>query len=111
MKIPCETCNGTGTVHQYFEIETGVNKWEKVWEDVECEDCNGTGKIEVSTEEYIRQCTTEELVNWLLKYFNPDELIVLWIKYKYPMYKMPDGAKRTDYKEVLRRWLKEKGDE
>lgn len=66
-RMKCKHCNGTGKVRGYFYEKTGVNKWEKVWGDSPCEECNGTGEIEVTNEEWLRQCTTEQLAEILFQ--------------------------------------------
>jgi len=64
--MKCKHCNGTGKVRGYFYEKTGVNKWEKVWGDSPCDECGGTGKIQQTNEEWLRSCTTEELVKMIL---------------------------------------------
>ena len=61
--MKCKHCNGTGKVRGYFYEKTGVNKWEKVWGDSPCDECNGTGEIELTEQEYIQTCNTEQLAD------------------------------------------------
>ena len=65
--MKCLTCNGTGKERRCFYEKTGVDKWEKVWDDVPCEECNGTGEIEVTNEEWLEQASTEEKAKLLSK--------------------------------------------
>ena len=55
--MKCPKCNGRGTVG-YFHIDHFV--------DVECGRCHGSGEVsevEMTNEEYIRTCSTAELVH------------------------------------------------
>ena len=52
----CEFCGGTGEVEVVGDSITDV-----------CDKCGGPGEVELTNEEYIRTCSTEELVNFLSK--------------------------------------------
>ena len=55
----CPKCNGRGTVG-YYDVDHFV--------DVECDRCHGSGEVsevEMTNEEYLRSCTTEQLAEWL----------------------------------------------
>lgn len=57
----CPKCNGRGTVG-YFHIDHFV--------DIECDRCNGSGEVsevEMTNEEWLRQCTTMELAEFIRK--------------------------------------------
>lgn len=62
---------------------------------------------EVTNDEWRRTCSTEEFASWLMKHFSRDDIIVLWTKHNYPTRETADGLKCADYKEAIRRWLKE----
>ena len=63
--MKCEHCNGTGKVRKYFYEKTDVNKWEQVWGDCPCNKCNGTGKIEITNDEWRKDCSAEEFAKWI----------------------------------------------
>ena len=55
----CPKCNGRGTVG-YFHIDHFV--------DIECDRCNGSGEVsevEMTNEEWIKSCTTEQLAEFI----------------------------------------------
>lgn len=54
----CPKCNGRGTVG-YFHIDHFV--------DIECDRCHGSGEVPMTNEEWLRSCTTEQLVIFLAK--------------------------------------------
>ena len=60
--MKCKKCNGTGRLLEPFYDTTGLIANFKG--DI-CFVCNGTGKIEQTNEEWIRSCSTEELVEWI----------------------------------------------
>ncbi len=62
----------------------------------------------LTNEEWRRTCSTEDFASWLMKHFSRDDIIVLWAKHNYPTRETADGLKCADYKEAIRRWLKEK---
>ena len=53
--MKCKHCNGTGKI----KMPTFDDAMPILEED--CGKCHGTGEIEVTNEEYIRSCSTEEL--------------------------------------------------
>ncbi len=55
----CPKCNGKGKTTEY----DGVRKF---WCDYKCEVCNGTGEVEMTNEEWLRQCNTEQLAEYVL---------------------------------------------
>ena len=85
----CPKCNGRGTVG-YFHIDHFV--------DIECDRCNGSGEVQMTNEEYLKSCTTEQLAEWMALRLNPGILLALRMKYHC-----------TDINAV-REWLKEKHD-
>ena len=54
--MKCPKCNGRGTVG-YYDVDHFL--------DVECDRCNGSGEVEMTNEEWIKQCNTEQLAEWL----------------------------------------------
>ena len=52
--MKCPKCNGRGTFG-YFHIDHFV--------DIECDICHGSGEVEMTNEEWIKQCTTEQLAD------------------------------------------------
>lgn len=76
--MKCPKCDGTGKVNGlYFDTTKS------------CKYCNGTGEIEVTNEEYIRTCSTEELAKTLydirfdfqIPWKNKE--IIAWLKEKH----------------------------
>ena len=61
--MKCKYCNGTG------EHINDANRMTT------CEFCGGTGEIEVTNEEYIRTCSTEELARLIYKIAVTDVLM------------------------------------
>ena len=62
----CPKCNGRGTVG-YFHVDHFV--------DVECDRCNGSGEVSevpMTNEEWIHQCNTEQLAEWIAKIVDCD---------------------------------------
>ena len=55
--MKCPNCNGTGKEYSFYD---GA---ESVWKDVICPTCNGTGEVGQTNEEWLRQCTTEQLAD------------------------------------------------
>ena len=55
----CPKCKGRGTVG-YYHIDHFV--------DIECDRCNGSGEVsevEITNEEYLKSCNTEQLAEWI----------------------------------------------
>ena len=52
----CPKCNGRGTVG-YFHVDHFV--------DIECDRCNGSGEVQMTEQEYIQTCNTEQLAEWI----------------------------------------------
>ena len=55
----CPICKGRGTVG-YFHIDHFV--------DIECDRCHGSGEVsetDMTNEEYLKTCTTEQLAEWM----------------------------------------------
>ena len=50
----CPNCNGKG----FYSVD---------WQRVRCEVCNGSGKKPMTNEEWLRQCTTMELAEFIRK--------------------------------------------
>lgn len=100
--MKCQRCHGTGKTTEWVATDT-VSEYE-----FPCRKCNGTGEVELTNEEWRRTCSTEEFASWLMKHFSCDDIIVLWAKHNYPTHETADGLKCADYKEAIRRWLKEK---
>ena len=61
--MKCKHCNGTGKI----KMPTFDDAMPILEED--CGKCHGTGEIEVTNEEYIRSCSTEELAEVLLEIY------------------------------------------
>lgn len=61
--MKCKHCNGTG--RRMEESDNGIG-----WIPVKCEYCNGTGKVEITEQEYIQTCTTEQLAEVLWEKIN-----------------------------------------
>ena len=59
--MKCKHCNGTGKI----KMPTFDDAMPILEED--CGKCHGTGEIEVTNEEYIRTCSTEELAEFIYK--------------------------------------------
>ena len=62
--MKCGYCNGTG------EHVNDANRMTT------CEFCGGTGEIEVTNEEWLKQCTTEQLAEFLADKCNEVVLVV-----------------------------------
>ena len=62
--MKCKYCDGTGKRYSWM-----LDKRD------ECPYCNGTGEIEVTNEEYIRSCSTEELAKLIYKIAVTDVLM------------------------------------
>ena len=88
--MKCPRCKGEGKLEypgfadRYFQ----------------CPKCNGTGELEMTNEEYIRTCSTEELTEFLItvafeKRFKER---IHWRGY----------ANMHSYRTEVRQWLKEK---
>ena len=63
--MKCGYCNGTG------EHVNDANRMTT------CEFCGGTGEIEVTNEEWLKQCTTEQLAEFLADKRNEVILVVV----------------------------------
>ena len=60
----CPKCNGRGTVG-YYHIDHFV--------DIECDRCHGSGEVsevEMTNEEYLKSCDTEQLADVLWEQIN-----------------------------------------
>ena len=57
--MKCTRCHGTGKITEWVATDT-VSEYE-----FPCRKCNGTGEIEVTNEEWLKQCTTEQLAEFL----------------------------------------------
>ena len=60
----CPKCKGRGTVG-YYHIDHFV--------DIECDRCNGSGEVsevEITNEEYLKSCNTEQLAEYLASTFD-----------------------------------------
>ncbi len=90
----CTHCNGTG---KRF-VPTNKNAITGNGYTADCLFCNGTGEIEVTNEEYIRSCSTEELAEFLWEIVSD---YILWDKMHEPQY----GG---NPKQAFIDWLKEK---
>ena len=91
----CPKCNGKGTVG-YFHIDHFV--------DIECERCNGSGEVsevEMTNEEYIRSCSTEELADVIA-----ERIINSHTMFEYILHQ--DNRRKEDLVREIREWLKEK---
>ena len=63
--ILCPACGGTGKVVHPMMSMNG-DEYTGEWEQHECEACNGTGVVEpLTNEEWLKQCTTEQLAEFL----------------------------------------------
>lgn len=63
--MKCPMCDGTGKCYEqtirYQEIETNRTELHLA----KCKKCNGSGKVEITNEEWLKQCDTEQLAEWL----------------------------------------------
>ena len=83
--MKCPKCGGTG-----WDIVHGFD----------CVSCDGKGEITMTNEEYIRQCSTEELAEWIVKIAFGKEFKTHISKIGY--------ANMHSYKTEVLEWLKEK---
>jgi len=58
--MKCPKCNGRGKTTEYDGLR-------KFWCDYKCEMCNGTGEVDMTNEEWLRSCDTEQLAEFLHK--------------------------------------------
>ena len=120
----CQKCNGTGEITVPVEEHMGKVLYGKE----QCDECGGTGEINpnevdrfnavdvikvmemvkepMTNEEYIRQCSTEQLVHFLIRlcscgWLTKDKLDVFLNSTYFPVYNMEEIAN-------LEEWLKEK---
>lgn len=93
--MKCKHCHGTG---KRF-VSTNKNAITGNGYTADCLFCNGTGEIEVTNEENIRTCSTEELVNIIVCELRNADLHNMRLKYN-----LFNG---NDF-DVVRVWLKEK---
>lgn len=81
--MKCKHCDGTGTTN-----------WCVNGTFINCPHCGGTGEVEQTNEEWLRQCTTEELAEFIRKQrddwsdgwysdWHPFSEIVEWLKEKH----------------------------
>lgn len=91
--MKCPKCNGRGTVG-YFHIDH--------FADIECERCNGSGEVsevEMTNEEYLRSCTTEQLADALLNIMANNE---------FALYLLHTEKKSVqEMKDAVVEWLKQ----
>lgn len=73
--MKCKNCDGTGKVVNPMMSMNG-DEYTGEWEQHECEACNGTGKVPMTNEEWLRQCTTEQLAEFLCNVGFENETIV-----------------------------------
>ena len=101
--MKCPMCNGSGKCYEqkirYQEIETNRTDFTLA----KCHKCNGSGEVQMTNEEYLRSCNTEQLAEWIAKQkcdgCNDEPYDDKHGTCKYCM------AKKT---EQIREWLKEK---
>lgn len=94
--MKCKYCNGTG------EHINDANRMTT------CEFCGGTGVIKpLTNEEYIRQCSTEELAIFLCNELQDDEVGTLANRFDRALYSEYPIRPMNAYHEVMQ-WLKEK---
>jgi len=67
--MKCTRCHGTGKITEWVATDT-VSEYK-----FPCRKCNGTGEIEVTNEEYIRSCSSEELAKLIYKIAVTDVLL------------------------------------
>ena len=67
--MKCPNCDGRGKTTEYDGLR-------KFWCDYKCEYCNGTGEVEMTNEQWLKQCTTEQLAEWIADKSNE---IISWI--------------------------------
>ena len=92
----CPKCNGRGTVG-YFHIDHFV--------DIECDRCNGSGEVsevEMTNEEYLKSCNTEQLADVFFdyRYINATPQQQLWL-----------SANEDFVKGGIVKWLKQPKDD
>ena len=89
----CPKCNGRGTVG-YYHIDH--------FADIECERCHGSGEVsevEMTNEEYLKSCTTEQLAEEVYK--------LVWLNNKlFQQIEMEGHDRETDLR-IVREWLKQ----
>lgn len=87
----CGKCNGRGTVG-YFHIDHFV--------DIECDRCHGSGEVQMTNEDRLKQCDTEQLAEELLAWwFDGANTYSQFGLYKWEI---------DEAKERIVKWLKEK---
>jgi len=88
--MKCPRCHGTGKMIEWVATDT-VSEYE-----FPCRKCNGTGEIEVTNEEYLCTCSTEERAKFLTEVILSDRRFRMT---------MVGGVEET------KAWLKEKHDD
>lgn len=81
----CKKCNGAGEITVPVEEHLGTVLYGKE----QCDECDGTGEVQTN-EEWIRQCNTEQLAEFLCNVGFENETIV------------------RKFKSEWAKWLKEK---
>ena len=63
--MKCPMCNGSGKCYEqkirYQEIETNRTDFTLA----KCHKCNGTGEVQMTNEEYLKSCNTEQLAKFI----------------------------------------------
>ena len=94
--MKCPYCKGEGYTHVQWENFYRVHTIR-----TKCWHCDGKGEIEPTNEEFIRNCTTEELA----------EIIATRIRETHNMFEYilhQDNRREEDLVREIREWLKEK---
>ena len=65
--MKCQYCNGKGRVEYPMYADNEQTIQNAVLRFKTCAYCNGTGEVTMTNEEYIRQCSTEELAEFITK--------------------------------------------
>lgn len=84
--MKCPKCNGKGKFIGYYVNDNPV--------ECECVICNGTGEVQMTNEEYLRSCNTEQLAEALTK-------VVL------DLISWNNDPKPSEVRNVLKSWLKQ----
>lgn len=57
--MKCPRCNGNGSVPYHIA--------DDLFDETNCPLCGGSGEVEMTNEEYLRSCTTEQLAEFFIK--------------------------------------------
>lgn len=67
--MKCKTCNGLGRTKatEFVGVDEGLRDVV-----ILCPTCGGKGEVEMTEQEYIQTCNTEQLARWIVKIVDCD---------------------------------------